>query len=390
MEQAAQVRLKDIFKRMEQIGFTEGASRIYVHILQHGPLSLDDLQTAVQVPLETLVPLLSELVSRRLIVEDFGSYYALNPRKAFKAISDEIFWATTTAVDENLDRVPEERREQVRRARVICQELQALASTLYTYKSPIAVGRIKVAQNPDQMAAFLSEAIDKAVDEILCVSTSPRQPQLSLIWGSLRPKIEAGVRYRRIVDLEEIVDHGFKIVERDINELGVQLFIIEREKIDRKFYVIDDEYVVMFSPDRLQAYNFTLTGQVISNKLIVGKYKQAFAALLAQAIPASFVLRLMADERARLLHEAAQVLQPIEVEWMECLIDFGTYCRFSKLSPAQLAQTIQRALNAQLVTRIISVSGFEKILPAYSWSAPEIRVAWERLRGGLTEDEYPS
>jgi len=379
-----------IIKSMKQFGFSEGASTVYVHILQHGPLSLDDLQTVVQMPLETLIPLLGELVSRRLIVEDFGSYYALNPRKAFKAISDDIFWATTAAVNDNLNRVPKERREEVHRARMICQDLQALASMLYTYKSPIAVGRIKIAQNPDQMAAFLGEAIDKAVDEILCVSTSPRQPQLSIIWGSLRPKIEAGVRYQRIVDLDEIVDHGFKIVQRDVKEIGIDLFIVEREKIDRKFYVIDDQYVVMFNPDRFQAYNYTLTGQVISNKLIVDKYRQAFVALLAQAIPAAFVLQLMTDERTRLLRAAARVLQPVEVEWVECVIDFGTYCRFSKLSPARLAETIQRALDARLVTRVISMSKFEKILPAYSWSVPEIRAASDRARTGSTEDEHSS
>jgi len=251
--------INTIIPNMEQIGFSAGASTVYVHILQHGPLSLDDLKLAVQLPLETLVPLLSELISRRLVVEDFGSYYALNPRKAFKAVSDDIFWATTTAVDENLHQVPVERREEVRRARIVCQELQVLASNLYTHKSPLAVGRIKIAQNSDQMAAFLSEAIDKAVDEILCVSTSPRQPQLSIIWGSLRSKIDAGVCYRRIVDLDEIIDHGFRIVQRDVKELGIDLFVVEREKIDRKFYVIDDQYVIMFSPDRFRAYNFTLT-----------------------------------------------------------------------------------------------------------------------------------
>jgi sugar-specific transcriptional regulator TrmB len=382
--------INTIIKGMEQIGFSEGAATVYVHILQHGPLSLDDLQVAVQMPLKTLVPFVGELVSRRLIVEDFGSYYALNPRKAFKAIGDDIFWATTVAVNDDLNRVPEEQREEVRRVRMICQELQTLASTLYTYESPIAVGRIKVAQNSDQMAAFLSEAIDRATDQILAVSTSPRQPQLSIIWGSLQPRLEAGVRYRRIVDLEEIVDHGFKIVQRDVKEVGIDLFLIEREKIDRKFYVIDDQFVIMFSPDRLQAYNFTLTGQVISNKLIVGKYKHAFIALLAQAIPASFVLRLMTDDRTRLLRQAAQVLQPVEVEWVECIIDFGTYCRFSKLSPARLAETVQRALDAQLVTKVISAGGFKKILPAYTWSMADIRTAWERTRGGPANDEHSS
>jgi hypothetical protein len=146
----------------------------------------------------------------------------------------------------------------------------------------------------------------------------------------------------------------------------------------------------MFNPDRFQAYNYTLTGQVISNKLIVDKYRQAFVALLAQAIPAAFVLQLMTDERTRLLRAAARVLQPVEVEWVECVIDFGTYCRFSKLSPARLAETIQRALDARLVTRVISMSKFEKILPAYSWSVPEIRAASDRARTGSTEDEHSS
>ncbi len=364
-----------ISKLLQDLGFCEKSAALYVCLLSDGPLPLTDLVHKFGFTEEQTSSLLGGMIANRLIFEDGGSYWVLNPKKAFKAFANNITWSVTSTISDGLDDVPEDHLIYVKRIHEICQRLQKTASELYTYRSPIAVGRIKVARDPDQLAALLVETIDSAQEEILSVSTSPRQHQLSVIWESLLGRIKDGVRYVRVVDIMEIVDHGFKIVERDIEEVGVELYVIERERIDRKFYIIDDKFVVMFTPDKYNAYDFTLTGQIISNRLITGNYRKAFNVLLKDAIPVSFLLKLMAEEKDNLLLQARSRVDPIEVRWLECLVDFGIYCKFPEFDPHQLTVAMERAVRENIVE--IRKSGDIVIpLPKYSWSMAEIRSRW--------------
>lgn len=355
------------------LGFCEEASALYLSLLDEGPLSLADLSHQAGVDEKHALPLLGMLIASRLVFEDGGHFWVLNPRKAFKAFADEVLWSVTNTLSDGLDDVPPDHVDQVKKVRELCWRLQSAASELYTHRSPVAVGRIKVARDPVQMAALLAEAIDSAREEILCVSTSPRQPQLSVIWGSLLGRIKDGVRYARVVDLVEFVEHGMAIVQRDVRDIGVELYVTERERIDEKYYVIDDKYAVMFAPDK---YDFTLTGQVIGNRMLVRKYRKAFEALLRDAIPATFVLEVMAEQRGELLGRAAQKMSKLGVLWMECLIDFGIYCKFRDLDPSGSASALRIAEQEHL----IELTGTDKQmmipLPRYSWSAAHIRRLW--------------
>ena len=360
---------------LRDLGFCEDSTTLYVHLLVQGPLTLDELTNQVGMRKEQAFPLLGEMIASRLAFEDGGYYWILNPRTAFKAFADDVLWSVTSTVSSGLEDVPQDRVEYVRTVRETCQKLQRLASQLYSHRSPIAVGRIKNAKNPAQLAALLAEAIDSADQEILCVSTSPRQRQLSMIWGSLVSRIENGVRYVRVVDITEIVEHGFAVVKRDLEGVGVELYVIERDLIDCKFYVIDDKFVVMFNPDKYDAYNFTLIGQVISNKLIVRRYRKTFHALRERAIPVSFVLEFMAQQKKQLLERAGQVMDRAQVRWLECLIDYGLYCKFPEFDEHQLMITMELAVREGLV-EVQRVGEVDIPLPKYSWSIERIRSLW--------------
>lgn len=359
-----------------KLGFCRQSSNLYTYLLLHGPLSLSDIVAQLGISEDQALSLLGKLIAAMLVFEDSGSYWVLNPKKSFKAFASEALWAEASTLVEGVDDVPDDKQDYVEAVREICRQLQSTASQLYTHRSPIAVGRIKVARNPDQLVALLAEAIDSAKDEILCVSTSPRHQQLAVIWGSLTSRISQGVKYTRIVDLTEIIEHGFAIVQRDVQEVGVNLSIIERERIDSKFYVVDDDFVVMFAPDKYSARDFTLTGQVISNKVIIAKYRNMFNALLEEAIPASFVTSLMAEEKQLLLARASTMLPPTDARWIECLIDYGRYCKFTELDSSQMELAVKRAQEAGLVDLYPMRNGVLFPLPRYSWSVETIRSRW--------------
>ena len=63
------------------------------------------------------------------------------------------------------------------------------------------------------------------------MSTSPRLPQVASFWATLTDRIGAGVSYRRIVDLDEVIDHGVQLVRRDIEEYGIDVKLLERDRI---------------------------------------------------------------------------------------------------------------------------------------------------------------
>ncbi len=370
---------QQIAVQLRKLGFGQEAADLYVALLRNGPLTLEAVSSRAGLKPEEAVPFLVTMISNRLVFEHKGQYWVLNPKKAFKSLSDEVLWSVTSTTSDSLEDVPEDQVTDVREKRQACQILRSLAGELYIHRSPIAVGKIEIARNPNQLAALLTEAIDKAQDQVLCISTSPRQPQLSVIWNSILSRIQAGVKYKRIVDLREIVEHGYKIVTRDVEEVGVELYVAERDLIDRKFYVVDEEFVVMFAPNRRNLHGFSLTGQVISNKMIVKDYRRAFETLMAQSTPAAFVLRLMAEERKNLLSRAATNLNGAQVRWLKCLVDFGMYCKFSEFDSSDIRQAISRASLYGLV-ETHRIGPTTKPLPKYSWSMSEICSKWSAMQ----------
>lgn len=306
--------MNDILERMNEIGLCRDASLLYFYILQRGRVFKEEIPVVIRDSIENSKSKIEMLVARHLIVEDFDSYHAIDPEKAFKAIINDFFWAETNEIRENLKLGGGEPENKTLRMQEICRELQEIASAYYTNKPLIEIGQIKIANNPDQMASFLSESIDLAQEEICCVSTSPLLPQLSIIWESILRRINKKVRYIRITDIGEIFEHGLRIVQRDVEKLGIDLQIIEREKIDLKFYLIDKQYAVIFHrdlflSDSIQSY-YTHSGQVISSSFIINPYKENFESLFAQSIPAKFVIRLLLADRLRLLNEASNTLEP--------------------------------------------------------------------------------
>ena len=95
-------------------------------------------------------------------------------------------------------------------------------------------------------AQLICEAMGQARQTIVAVSKSPRLPQVASFWATLTDRLGAGVTYRRVVDLDEVIAHGLKIVRRDIEEHGIDVMVLERDRIHQKFYVVDGSFLAVF------------------------------------------------------------------------------------------------------------------------------------------------
>jgi transcriptional regulator with XRE-family HTH domain len=365
---------REIVRRLAAIGFSEAAATTYVRILRAGYLPEDRLQ---DVPREVL----RELFLRRLIFyerQDSGcAYFALDPATAFGVFWNETLWQKAVT-EEELVKLPPEEEARLREVQALCRELAEMASLLHTRRHPVAADNIRIAQGVEELGLALEETIAQAQKEIVALSRSPRLPQVALVWKSLSARLEAGAVYRRICDLDEVVEHGLHIKRRDM-EMGVQLRVLEAEDISRKFYLVDGRYCVIYLPDEL-GEGFALTGQVVDNPWLARRYQQDFEAVWKKGIPAEMVVNILEETTPDLLRQAEQILGPQGREWLRKVIDWGIFARFPDMMEEDRRRIEDESLAAGLVERRELVGG--ALVPRYPLAMVEIRRLYAARRVG--------
>ena len=337
---------REIARRLLAIGFSETAASAYVRILRAGHLHEVDLEN---IPPETL----RELILRRLIFYERQNsgrvYFVLDPATAFRTLWDEVLWQAAVTEDELL-KLPREEAAHLVEVRNACRDLAQMATSLYSYRRPLIAGQIRIAQDAEELALALAETIARAQKEVMALSRAPRLPQVAPIWETLRNRMAAGVIYRRVCDLDEVVEHGLYIKRRDMEETGVQLRVLEAEVISRKFYLIDDRYGVVFWPDEM-GDGFALSGQVVENAWLARKYRREFEAAWNEAVPGGLVVDILEDAATVLLDRAGQALGPQGQTWLQKVVDWGTFARFPDLPDEERRRIEEAALAAGLVRR---------------------------------------
>jgi hypothetical protein len=211
------------------------------------------------------------------------------------------------------------------------------------------------AEGPEAFAQLIWEILSQARKHIVVVSRSPRLPQVSSFWAVLTQRLEQGVRYDRVVDLEEIIDHGLTIVSRDMEGYGIDLRVLAQARIRQKFYLVDQRFLAVFhQPEDPVGAVRRGVGRVTTQPQIVARYRKRFRQYREIAMPGRFVLARMRAAADTLLEQARATLAPIEVAWLESLIEYGTFSRFhveEGWSPARLRLAARRAMAAGLCRR---------------------------------------
>jgi hypothetical protein len=194
-----------------------------------------------------------------------------------------------------------------------------------------------------------------AQNTILAVSKTPRQRQVSSFWAVLTDRISNGVLYHRIVDLDEIIDHGLKIVRRDTQDYKINILVLEQDEIKHKFYIVDDRFLALFHQDDMtNSAERRGVGRITTQRQIIARYQNKFEKYLRSAIPAPFVLNIMEQAANSLVNRASSMLQPVEIAWLKDLVDYGKFSKFhlqENWSNEALARLVQKAILHGLVSR---------------------------------------
>ncbi len=357
---------REIARRLGAIGLSETAAATYVRILRAGCLHEEDLE---DVPREAL----RELLLHRLIFYERRAsgraYFVLDPATAFRTLWDEALWQAAVT-EEDLLKLPREEAAHLLEVRRQCRELPELVMPLYSYRRPLASGQIRIAQDAEELALALAETIARAQKEVVALSRSPRLPQVAPIWEALCDRMATGVTYRRICDLDEVVDHGLHIKRRDMEETGVQLRVLEAEVISRKFYLIDGRYGVIYWPDEI-GDGFALAGQVVENTWLSRKYQREFEVAWDEAIPGELVVDILEEAASELLERAGRILGSEGREWLQMVVGWGIFARFPDLPDEECQRIEEEALTVGLVERREDAGGAP--VPRYSLTMADIR-----------------
>ena len=356
-----------LFQLMSELGFDRAATQVYGVVLTCGP-----------VPKRAIVSMLSGVsteVGRALLhLQQSGlvgsvdrrvrrhQYYAINPNIAWRSLSSERLWRTTDAVPVGGP------------APGPCTEIEAISSRLYRPFAAALAHQEWDAATTDEFAQLICEAMGQARQTILAVSTSPRLPHVASFWATLSDRLGVGVTYRRVVDLDEVIAHGLGIVKRDIEEHGIDLMVLERDRINHKFYVVDGTFLAVFHGQEDGARSGV--GRITTRGTILRRYARRFREYAKVAIPGRFVLRRMEIAAEELLRPAKERLGVEELAWVESLVHYGKFSRLGVMrgwSKDEQARAEDRAIEVGAVRR--NVDG--DVVPAYPVTEADIRESYE-------------
>jgi len=369
---------------MEKLNFGRPISVVYGTLLSGGPLSPNDLARAVRQPKNELDQIVKFLLQLHLIGEDYHRsrkrYYARNPTIAWQALESDLVWDAHNTL-EPVRLSPSTGDPKVEEFRNICVQIIELAQPLYKPYVSAVMHRERDAEDEDELMRLTCEIIFEAQKTIHAVSKSPTLPQLSQFWTVLTERIKRGVSYHRIVDLQEVIDHGLAVKARDMKDYQIDLRILESSLIKQTFYIVDGQYLsVTHQADKSDDEMRRGMGRITTQNQILRRYKKQFKEYFEQSIPGSFVIEHMREAASQLIQRAVTDFSLEEIQWLESLIDYGHFSKYSdehNWPQAKTEQVQESATMAKLITR----NHYGRIVPVYPTDEQALRQAYSYVKG---------
>jgi len=363
-----------LFQLMSDLGFDRAATQVYGVVLTCGPVPQRVIVSMLRGVSTEVGSALRQLQERGLVGSVYRrlrrrQYYAISPSIAWRSLSSELRWRTSDAIPAGNS------------APGLCDEIATVGTRLYRPYAAALAHQEWDAATVDEFAQLTCEAMGQARQTILAVSKSPRLPQVAAFWATLSERLEAGVSYRRVVDLDEFIDHGLKIVRRDIEEHGIDMMILERDRIHHKFYVVDGSFLAVFHrPEQARDGGAdTGVGRITTRGTILRRHAKRFRQYANVSIPGRFVLGRLEMASEELLQCARERLGRDDVAWVESLVHYGTFSRLPGTrgwSRDDTARVEERAIDIGVVRR--NPEGDP--VPAYPVTEADIRERYEASR----------
>lgn len=377
-----------IVELMSRFSFDATAALAYAVLLSQSPLSIEELSRNTNQPVGAVRTAVRRLQRWRLLARDHErgkpKYYATDPSLAWVALVADLVWSAKTDLSPIRELAPTN-NPAIEKLRAVGREIMDMAQSMYQAHRATLAHRELDAETTEELAQLACEVISLARKEILAVSKSPRLPQVSSFWAVLTGRIESGATYHRVVDLQEVIDHGLKIVSRDMEAYGIDLRVIEQDKLRRSFYLVDHKYLVVFHTAQRRSEEADRVGRITNQAQILDRYRKRFNEYDKTAIPGKFVVSRMRLAAGKLLERAHRSLPSIEALWLEDLIEYGKFSKFhvgENWSAQRLAQAEARATTLGLIQR----NSDGEIVPVYPTNVNIIWDEWSQITSHGSEN----
>lgn len=375
-------RLDELVPLCGQLGIPTPVATLYGILLRSGPCSEAELQRLGVLPSRELRPALGRLERTPLIgrtrKKSKRLYYATEPSMAWLALITDLAWAgSDTLGTPDPDRLQNPKLLEFRSA---VADIIQIASALYQPQDPISQHQYTRSDSALALAKLTCEAILLSKTRVRAVSRRPRLPHVALFWAALTQRIDAGVSYQRLADLDEVVNHGLLVVERDMRDYRIGLRILEDEQIKERFYLIDTRYLVLHDGQTASSTGrpALLSGSVTSERFKVRRFSQRFDALYDEALPGRVVVSALKEHATTLITRAGSELGPEGASWIESLVGMGkfsTWLRDHEPNDPSVGDLVARGEAAGL----IRLGDDDRPLPNYSLPASFLTDLRERL-----------
>lgn len=366
-------------------GFDNTFTEVYITLLLIGQATIHQLVEGF--PQVDIHGTMEKLLKYRFIGEDIirekNYFFPLDPAVAWGAYMSEVTWFFYNyPMDYKKIRyhhtLPSEvNHTDLHTLQDDIKNIQELASKLYKSQPPIFQHHWREIFGPENMAKTVAEAIANSKKKVRSTSRPPRLPQVSLVWEAIVKCLGSGINYKHITNLLEIIEHGLYISQRDVENYGVNIYILELPKITHKYYIIDNDLVIIYYLDNLRnIYVNNNTdipiGRLSTRRETITRYRQKFdQRLFPYTIPALDVIRILRKESENLLARAKDLdFSASEVERLECVINWGIFCKEPNLPDG----FIKKAYRAGLLMR----GSTGQPIPNYKINMRQIRSRWDR------------
>lgn len=263
----------------------------------------------------------------------------------------------------------------VENLRKLCLNISNIAQGLYRPHHTIKKHKERDAETLEEFVGLTCEMLYQAQENIYALSKTPRLPSVSQFWSVLSDRMANGVKYTRLVDINEIIDHGLATKERDISEYPIDLYVLENEKIKDKLYIVDDRLMSICHRLEERKNNKIGFGRITNHYYIISRKKQQYLQYISSAIPARFVLDYMQNIAEILMNNACNILDNEQLEWLNDLIKYGRFSQYHKKqnwSPDQF-----KKIKTEMMQKgFIIYNDFGDIIPSYNISEIMLREAY--------------
>ncbi len=291
------------------------------------------------------------------------SFYALDPDLAWLAVSAEVLWShqTSTASMSHLPSADDPRVERQRRA---IEHVRRACAKIYV-RPPTITPAVFAASHADvlQLSIAVVSSAHKTID---AVSKSPRLAGLGQFWASLSAKLDQGVRYRRVTDTDEVFEHGLAIVQRDIEQLGIDLRLLPGSSIGHRFMVSDAPLLLVY--DRINQRGIGGAAKLVDDPYVIRRYRKRMREYLRSAPPALPIVHAIRQAESSRIARAA--LDAEVIDWVGDVLEYGRFSTFHithKWTAEQLRRARQQAIEAGLCRLNAAGHYVANVPPAPHW-----------------------